>query len=77
MKTVSTKCRLQSINKKMDIIVKLTALQATKGRSFESRCKILNRFFSIKEISTLLGYSQKEVRKGLNNIVRGHVIDNC
>lgn len=63
--TSSTKCRLQSINKKIDIIVKLTALQATRGHSFESRCQILYRFFSVKQVSELLGYSKKEVMRGL------------
>lgn len=64
--TSSTRCRLESINKKIDIIVNLTAIKALQGRSFEDRVRILNTLnFEPKEIIKLTGKTQEDVYREL------------
>jgi hypothetical protein len=59
--------QIELISKKLDVIVKLTALKATRGVSFEDRIRILQRFgFSIKDIGMIVNQPQREVRRELN-----------
>ena len=57
---------IEQMNKKLDIIIKLTALKALRGRSFEDRVRILHTLkFSIEDISIIVNQPQKEVKREL------------
>ena len=60
---------LQSINEKLDRMIKLLSLDVAKGRTFSEQVKLLNQIgMSPIEIATCLGKTSNNVRVALYEV---------
>ena len=60
---------LQSINEKLDMMIKLLSLDVAKGRTFSEQVKLLNQIgMSPIEIATCLGKTSNNVRVALYEV---------
>ena len=60
---------LQSINTKLDMVIKLLSLEVAKGRTFTEQVKILDQIGMMpNEIATCLGKTSNNVRVALHSI---------